>query len=132
MPDLLYSSITAELESRPEFDDVGVFLGSLPQEPVLPALRFSVVSRTYIGVSHDGAGLVRCRVQFDGVHQYLDVAADVRKKVFDALNNFRGVMGSGLTIQSCLPTGSGRDLYDERTTWWLAQQDWNLEYQESA
>jgi hypothetical protein len=109
---------------------IDVYAGEVPQEAALPALLFNVVSVTYLGVSHDGAGLTRRRVQISGIHPELAVASNVRGAAFKALNNFWGIMGGGLDIQSCLPVG-GRDLKDERTGWYLAQQDWNIEYQES-
>jgi hypothetical protein len=128
----LYASITGHLSADDRFNGIDIYYGTIPQESDLPALVFNLISINYVGVSHEGAGLNRSRVQIAGVSPLITQADDIRKKVFNSLNNFSGIMGGGLDIQSCLPTGTGRDVFDEKLSWYLAQQDWILEYTEES
>jgi hypothetical protein len=126
----IYTSIYTHLSGLPEFAALPVHYGQIPEGAPLPLIRFNVISSNYIGVSQEGAGLKRDRIQFDGVDVLVSAAAAALLKVRDALNNFQGVMGGGLDIQSCLPLGVGGTSFDEQNLWYLVRQDWDFTYQE--
>lgn len=127
----IYTTITAYFKAAPAFASIPIHYGLVPQGAVTPCLRFTVISLSHVGISHDGStGLVRARIQFDGVHKLISSADLVRRKVRTLIDNFTGQMGGGLNVQSCLPMGVGRDIYDTINSWWLASQDWQIEYEE--
>lgn len=128
----LYQAIYAHAEVSTELNGVRVFMGRAPGTVALPALLFSMVGGSNI-VSHEGySGATTWRVQVSGVSKQIAIANDVRVAFTKVFNNFQGVMGGagGVQVMSCLPTGSPRDLYDERYEWWLCQQDWYIMFVE--
>jgi hypothetical protein len=131
----LYEAIYAHAEAALELGQAGIksYMGRTPSGQVAtPVLLFSVVGGTNI-VSHEGySGATTWRIQVSGAAKEIAQASAARSAFNKVFQNYQGVMGGagGVQVMSCLPTGSIRDLYDERYGWWLCQQDWYIMFVE--
>jgi hypothetical protein len=125
----IYEAITSFYDAHvaDDMDGVPLYLGAIPQGLNPPATTFSLVSGVPI-VTHDGESATRReRFQFNGISTYLGDAIVIRENFRKLLKTLPDTYGD-LVVQSCVPTGSPRDLRDDVNMRWNAQQDFLLYY----
>lgn len=123
------ASLTALLGAG---SDARIYPKRLPQQPVLPALVFQVVSKVP-AYTHEQAGdppvasaFVRSRFQFDLWAADYEGLLPLRDALFAGISGFRGMMGA-MKIESVFvlnevdgfeaDTGSARKIVDAVVSW---------------
>ncbi len=93
-----------------------VYPQRLPQDPVLPAVTYTVISDPREHTHAGPAGLAHPRVQLDAWAGTTSQAREVARELRRALDGYRGVMGPapGVRVDKALVVG-GLDDYEEAT-----------------
>jgi len=102
----------------------------MPQNVTLPAVTYELISDPR-GNTHQGPdGTVEARYQVTAWSQSYQQAKTLSLQVKNALQGYRGPMGTGVAVASIFAAG-GRDLFDDDLRIFYVASDFFINYKET-
>ena len=98
-------AITSQLGSRPA-GDTGVYPVTIPEDPILPAVSYRIISSTDTPTLDDPLGTTKARVQIECWGETYGAAVQLRNVVTAAIAGYRGSL-SGTAIKNILRVTTG-------------------------
>lgn len=104
MSDDLSKGLYTYLQSVTAITDIvsdRVYPQHLPQNPVLPAITYTIISEDPVHDMQGSSGLNNATIQLDGWAETDDDRRELKREIRNALDGYKGAMGS-VTVQAVL------------------------------